>query len=159
MRIMIVSDTHGRHTNLDTALKREGSIDMLLHMGDIEHGEHDIEAIAQSPLHMVAGNNDYFSYLPKEKEIQIGPYKVWLTHGHNYFVSMDIRHLRDEARARKVDIVMFGHTHKPYIDLEGGVIVINPGSISYPRQEGRRATYIIMEIGADKRAHFELKYV
>ena len=159
MRIMIVSDTHGRHANLDTALKREGGIDMLLHMGDVEGGEHDIEAVAEFPLHMIAGNNDYFSYLPKEKEIQIGPYRVWMTHGHSYCVSMDTRRLREEARARKVNIVMFGHTHKPYLDIESDVMVINPGSISYPRQEGRRATYIMMEIDADKTAHFELKYV
>lgn len=159
MRIMIVSDTHGRHGNLEVALEQEGKIDLLLHMGDVEDDEHYIEAIAKYPVHMIAGNNDFFSYLPKEKEIKIGKYRVFMTHGHGYYVSMDTKRLRQEAQARGVDIVMFGHTHKPYMDLEGSVMVINPGSLSYPRQEGRRGTYIMMEIDRDGNAHFELKYV
>ncbi len=159
MKIMIVSDTHGRHGNLDLALEQEGSIDMLLHMGDVEHGDDYIEAIAEYPVHMVAGNNDCFSYLPKEKEIQIGKYRIWMTHGHGYYVSMDTQRLRHEAKVRGVDIVMFGHTHRPYMDLNGELMVINPGSISYPRQEGRRGTYIIMELDSQGHARFELKHV
>lgn len=159
MKILIVSDTHGRHGNLDEVLEREGKIDMLLHLGDVEDDEHYLEAIAEYPVHMLAGNNDFFSYLPGEKEIRIGKYKVFMTHGHGYYVSMNTRRLRDEAMARGVDIVMFGHTHKPYIDVEGDLKVINPGSLSYPRQEGRRASYVIMEINANGNASFELKFV
>lgn len=159
MKILIVSDTHGRHGNLDEVLEREGKIDMLLHLGDVEDDEHYIEAIAECPIHLLAGNNDFFSYLPHEKEIKIGKYKVFMTHGHGYYVSMNTKRLRDEAKARGVDIVMFGHTHKPYIDVEGDLKVINPGSLSYPRQEGRRASYVIMEINANGNANFELKFV
>ena len=159
MRIMIVSDTHGHHENLDIALEREGKLDMLLHMGDVEDGEHYIEAVAECPVHILAGNNDFFSYLPGEKEIKIGKYRVLMTHGHGYYVSMDTKRLRQEAYVRGVDIVMFGHTHRPYMDLDGEVIVLNPGSIAYPRQEGRKGTYIIMETDCDGNARFELKYV
>ncbi len=108
---------------------------------------------------MIAGNNDLFSYLPKEKELKIGKYKVWLTHGHTYYVSMSIERLRDAARARGVDIVMFGHTHRPYLDVEQKPMVLNPGSLSYPRQEGRKASYIIMEIDRSGNAEFQLNYV
>ncbi len=159
MRVMIVSDTHGRHGGLDAALEQEGKIDLLLHLGDVEDGEHYIEAIAEYPVHIIAGNNDYFSYLSKEKEIKIGKYRVFMTHGHEYYVSMNTKRLRQEASVRGVDIVLFGHTHKPYIDTEGDVMVINPGSLSYPRQEGRQGTYIMMEINASGEALFELKYV
>lgn len=159
MRILIVSDTHGRHGNLDEVLEREGKIDMLIHLGDVEDDEHYIEAIAEWPVHILSGNNDFFSYLPGEKEIKIGKYKVFMTHGHGYYVSINTRRLRDEAKSRDVDIVMFGHTHKPYIDVEGDLKVINPGSLSYPRQEGRRASYVIMEINANGNADFELKFV
>lgn len=159
MRILIVSDTHGRHGNLDAALEKEGRIDMVLHLGDIEGEENYFEAVAQWPYHIVGGNNDYFSQLSKEKEIRIGKYKVWMTHGHNYYVSINTERLRAAARARGVDIVMFGHTHRPYLDTLDTPIVLNPGSISYPRQEGRQASYIMMEIGSDGEAKFELKYV
>lgn len=159
MKILIVSDTHGRHGNLDEVLEREGKIDMLLHLGDIEDDEHYIEAVVDCPVHLLSGNNDFFSYLPGEKEIKIGKYRVFMTHGHGYYVSMNTRRLREEANARGVDIVMFGHTHKPYIDVEGDLKVINPGSLSYPRQEGRRASYVVMEINANGEAVFELKFV
>ena len=39
------------------------------------------------------------------------------------------------------------------------IIVINPGSLSYPRQKGRRASYIIMEIHEDNSVEYELQYV
>lgn len=159
MRILIVSDTHGRHGALDEVLEKEPNLDMVIHLGDVEDDEHYIEAIAQWPVHMIAGNNDYFSYLSKEKEIKIGKYKVLLTHGHTYYVSMNTKRLREEAKSRGVDIVMFGHTHRPYMDLEGDVMVMNPGSLSYPRQEGRCPSYIMMEIDSSGNAKFALKYL
>lgn len=159
MRILIISDTHGSHRNLDEILEREKDIDMLLHLGDVEGDDDYIEAVMDCPVHMVAGNNDYFSYLAREKEIQIGKYKVFMTHGHNYYVSMGTERLRQAARGRGVDIVMYGHTHRPKIDVSDDVIVINPGSLSYPRQEGRKATYIIMEINPAGEADFTLHYV
>lgn len=159
MKILIVSDTHGRHGNLDEILEREGRIDMLLHLGDIEDGEHYIEAAVDCPMHLLSGNNDYFSYLPGEKEIKIGGYRVFMTHGHGYYVSVNTKRLRDEANRRCVDVVLFGHTHKPYMDVEGDLKVINPGSLSYPRQEGRQPSYVVMEINANGNASFELKFV
>lgn len=159
MRILIISDTHGRHGNLDKVLEQEKDIDMLLHLGDVEQGEDYIETVAGCPVYLIAGNNDYFSYLPSEREICIGKYKVFMTHGHGYYVSMDTKSLRRAAQIRGVDIVMFGHTHRPYIDTSGDLVVINPGSLSYPRQEGRCATYVIMDIDCDGNAHFKLKYI
>lgn len=159
MRILIISDTHGSHRNLDEVLEREKDIDMLLHLGDVENDDDYIEAVMDCPVHIVAGNNDYFSYLPREKEIQIGKCKVFMTHGHNYYVSMNTERLRQAARQRGADIVMYGHTHRPKVDASEDVIVVNPGSLSYPRQEGRRATYIIMEINRAGEAEFTLHYV
>ena len=159
MRILIISDTHGSHRNLDEVLEREKDIDMLLHLGDVENDDDYIEAVMDCPVHIVAGNNDYFLYLPREKEIQIGKYKVFMTHGHNYYVSMNTERLRQAARQRGADIVMYGHTHRPKVDASEDVIVVNPGSLSYPRQEGRRATYIIMEINRAGEAEFTLHYV
>ena len=159
MKILIVSDTHGRHSNLDKVLEAEQDIDMLLHLGDVENGEDYIEAITKCPVYVIAGNNDLFSYLPTEREICIGKYKVLMTHGHGYYVSRDTKSLRRAATARGIDIVMFGHTHRPYLDVEGELMVINPGSLSYPRQEGRRGTYIVMETDRNGDAHFDLRYV
>ena len=50
MRVLIVSDTHGRHTSLDRALKEAGEIDMFIHLGDVEGGEDYIEAVVGGNL-------------------------------------------------------------------------------------------------------------
>lgn len=159
MKILIVSDTHGSLHNFDTVIEREKEVDMLLHLGDVEGDDDYMETVMDCPVHIVGGNNDYFSRLPSEMEIRIGSHKVFLTHGHGYHVSVDTRRLKQAARARGADIVMYGHTHRPEIDLEDDVKVINPGSLSYPRQAGRKATYVIMEIGNTGTAEFYLKYV
>ncbi len=159
MKIMIVSDTHKRHKNLEEALEKMGSIDMLIHLGDAEGYEDYIAEMAGCPLEIVSGNNDFFSNLEREKEIKIGKYKVLLTHGHYYYVSAGIEALKKEAYGRDVDIVMFGHTHRPLIEYDKGVTLINPGSISYPRQPGREPSFIMMELDRDGEAHFTIHYL
>lgn len=146
MKVLIVSDTHGKHRSLDRALEEAGEFDMFIHLGDVEGGEEYINAVIDCEKHMVRGNNDFFSELPQEEEFYIGKYRVFITHGHNYYVSLDTECLREEGRSRNVDIVMFGHTHRPFLEQSDGVTLLNPGSLSYPRQEGRKGSYMIMEI-------------
>ncbi len=84
MKILIVSDTHGKDTYLEQVIEREKPIDMLLHLGDLEGSEDYICAIAPCPVEMVSGNNDYFTQIEREKIIKIGAYKVFMTHGHRF---------------------------------------------------------------------------
>ncbi len=159
MKIMIVSDTHRRHENLQRALEKMGRIDLLIHLGDAEGYEDYIAAMAGCPVEIVAGNNDFFSMLEKEKEICIGNYKALITHGHYYYVTAGLENLRKEAYGRSMDIAMFGHTHRPVIEHEKGVTLLNPGSISYPRQPGRQPSFIMMEIDREGEAHYTIHYL
>lgn len=159
MRIMIVSDTHGRHGSFDKALEQAGKIDMLLHMGDVEGGENYIEAVAGCPVCMVAGNNDFFSFLEKEREFTVGGKRIFMTHGHYYYVSVGTERIKSEGLSRKADIVMFGHTHRPFLEESENITVLNPGSLSYPRQPGRQGSYMIMEIFPDGRVEYTTHYV
>ena len=70
MRVLIVSDTHGRHAALDRALEEAGRIDMFIHLGDVEGGEEYINAVVDCEKHLVKGNNDFFSDLPREEEFK-----------------------------------------------------------------------------------------
>ena len=36
MKVLIISDTHGKHENLKTVLKREKPVDLVVHLGDAE---------------------------------------------------------------------------------------------------------------------------
>lgn len=159
MKILIVSDTHRRHSNLETVLEREKPIDLMIHLGDAEGAEDYIAEIAGCPLEIVSGNSDFFSMLPREKELEIEGYHILITHGHYYYVTAGIEDIKKEAYGRGMDIVMFGHTHRPVIDYDRDVIAINPGSISCPRQEGKHPSYALMQIDRDGKADFTIKYL
>ena len=158
MKVLIVSDTHRKNDNYFKVLEMHKP-DMVIHCGDAEGAEYAITQAADCPVQIVLGNNDFFSDLPRELELNVGPYKVWVTHGHNYYVYMNSETIKREAIARGMDIVMYGHTHRPVIDIDDEVIAINPGSLSYPRQEVNRPSYIIMEIDRNDDAHFTVSYL
>lgn len=159
MKILVVSDTHGRNTNLEKVLRIVQPIDMLIHLGDLEGSEGYIESIAPCPVEMVCGNNDFYSALDREKILNIGKYKILITHGHNYYVGYDLSRIKAEAAKKGCNAVMFGHTHRPVIDQEGEVWALNPGSISYPRQDNRRPSYMIMYIDRKGEASFGINYL
>ncbi|MCQ2525207.1 MAG: metallophosphoesterase [Lachnospiraceae bacterium] len=158
MKVLIVSDTHRSNANYFKVVEMHKP-DMVVHCGDVEGSEYALSQAAGCEVVMVSGNNDFFSSLPKEVEFRVGKYKCFATHGHYYRVSMGTEMLYEEARHRGCDIVMYGHTHKPEVRREGSVIIVNPGSLSYPRQEGRKPSYIIMEIDRFEEVHFTIAYV
>lgn len=159
MKILIVSDTHGSHAPLEKVIEQVGEFDLFIHLGDVEEGEDYIGSLVECEKHIVRGNNDFFSGLEREEEFMIGQYKAFITHGHNYYVSLDPERIKEEGRARGADIVMFGHTHRPYLEIEDDITVLNPGSVSYPRQEGRRGSYMVMEIGDAGTVQYSQEYI
>lgn len=158
MKVLIVSDTHKKNDNYFKVVEMHKP-DMVIHCGDVEGSEYAITNAVDCPVHIVLGNNDFFSELPRELELEIASRKVWVTHGHNYYVSMGNEIIKKEAVARGMDIVMYGHTHRPVVDIDDDIIAINPGSLSYPRQEGHEPTYIIMEIDRFDELHFTIAHL
>ena len=108
--------------NFDRVIEKERPLDMLIHLGDVEGDEDYIPAVADCPVHMVRGNNDFFSDLPGEEEFMVEGYHIFTTHGHGYYVSMGETRLKQEARGRGADIVMYGHTHRPFYEKEEGLL-------------------------------------
>ena len=159
MKVLIVSDTHRNEDNLIMVLEREKNLDLLIHCGDVEGAEYEIEHYAGCKTIFVAGNNDFFSRLSKEVETQIDELHVWVTHGHNYYVNANPEYIKKEARARKMDVVMYGHTHRPVVEQTKDLIVINPGSLTYPRQEGRRPSYAVLETENSVIKRLEIVYL
>ena len=117
MKILVVSDSHGRDENLEQAVMQETPFDMLIHCGDVERAESFIEAFIECPCHIVSGNNDFFSDLPREEIIEVGNDQdfchswslLWCLHGCFRVV--------DEVRDHGCNIALFGHTHKPFLRI------------------------------------------
>ena len=159
MKVLIISDTHGHNRELEKVLDKVKPIDALIHCGDIEGQEDYITALAGCETFIVAGNNDYFSALPREQEFILDGKKILLTHGHYYGVSMGNERILEEGRGRTADVVMFGHTHRPCLEQYSDITLLNPGSLSYPRQQGRRPSFVIMDIDKSGVLHYTTKFL
>lgn len=159
MKALIVSDTHRHNENLEIVLKKVGHIDMLIHCGDAEGTEEQIRRLIDCPMCIVAGNNDFFSGLPAEAFFELEGRKILLTHGHYHHVSVGVERLVQDGLERGADIVIYGHTHRPMMEIRNGIVVLNPGSISYPRQADRVPTYMLMETDQYGDVHYTLHYI
>ena len=82
MRILVISDSHGRNDDVAGVVDQVGHIDMLIHCGDVERGEDYIRSLVDCPVYMVGGNSDYNLDLPRQLELTIGNYRVFVIHGH-----------------------------------------------------------------------------
>ena len=102
MRILVISDTHRKDDNVEKILKKEGPFDRIIHLGDVEGSQKKLMRMAKCPVDMVAGNNDMFGDLPKEKELDLCGHHILLTHGHYYYVSLDTGMLGSDAGAYQV---------------------------------------------------------
>ncbi len=159
MRVLVVSDTHGHLENLEQTLEECGQVDALMHCGDIEGQGDLIRRMIDGPCYMVAGNNDWGTDLRRELMLTLDDYRVFVTHGNFYGVSLGPERILDEALSRGVQIAAFGHTHRPMIEQHGNLTLINPGSLCYPRQAGRKPSYILMDFDRDHEVHFKICYL
>lgn len=158
MKALIVSDSHGRTSYLEWVIDRVGPIDALIHLGDFEGQEDYIRALVDCDTYIISGNNDYFSDVDREKVITLGNRRIFLTHGHRYSVYSGTDRLLETAHTEGYDIVMYGHTHIPSVEYREGVYIVNPGSISLPRQDGHTPTYLIMETLRSGDLYFNINY-
>lgn len=158
-KYLVVSDTHGRDQNFYDVLDIEEPLDGIIHCGDFEGSEGRFAMASNCPVYFVAGNNDFFSDLNREIEFDLEGHHFFVTHGHNYMVSMDLENIRSEGISRGADVIIFGHTHKPVAKELDGVYLFNPGSLSYPRQEGRKPSYLLINIDSDNTIKCEIKYL
>ena len=163
LRILIMSDSHGRNENVELAIAqvREeiGEFQMLIHLGDVGDAR-EIESLAGVPCYIVRGNTDYDAKLLNANVIEASGHRIFATHGHLYQVDMRLDLLRFAALENDCDIAMYGHTHVPYLEEDpDDITILNPGSISKPRQADHRYTYMVMEIDDEDEVTYVLRYV
>lgn len=158
MKILVISDSHGRNDDVKGVIEQVKDFDILIHCGDIERGDDYIRALVDCPVYMVAGNNDYNLDLPMQEIIEVEGYRILITHGHYYYVNSGTGTLEAYCLEHGIQVAMFGHTHVPYIDIGEELTVLNPGSLSYPRQDGRKPTFLLMEIDRFGDAHYAHGY-
>jgi putative phosphoesterase len=147
MKIGVISDTHDKHSNIDTALKffSEHGVSEVVHCGDwklVSSALHYIDVAQQFGIHTrgVLGNNDIevASFLELNKtnlktihlvegvlEFTVNDTKIVAYHGHHAPT------LRDTRNRTDYDFLLLGHTHKPVVDSNDNRLIVNPGSTAF----------------------------
>lgn len=147
MNIMIASDIHGYEKTcgkLIEAFRRERAERMLL-LGDLTDGSREVADMLngiKDSLLCIRGNCDHesdqrlldFPIMAYYCLLFLGGKVIFATHGHKY----------GKDNPPKADILLQGHTHTPaWEKLEGGMLYVNPGAVSFPRN-GSKNSYMMM---------------
>lgn len=145
MRLIILSDSHNSKSNLDLLIPViKNGVDMIVHAGDNFKDSVYLNQKTGIPVMAVCGNCDWDD-VEEDLIIDVDDVRIFLTHGHNYGVKYGLDKLAEVAKYNEADIAVFGHTHIKESREIDGVFLINPGSLSQPR-DGIKKTYVIMDI-------------
>lgn len=147
MKIGVISDSHGNKQALEKALNHMGKADVIFHLGDYVKDSEYIKEFHSGPIYCVKGNCDFFIDVkaPNERLELLKDKKVFAVHGHRYGVKDGIKDLYSKGLKIGADVILFGHTHCAGIVRVDEMIILNPGSVSRPR-DAKPPTYGIIEI-------------
>lgn len=145
MRILVLSDSHGKSYKIREILDKQKNASHLFFLGD---GLRDIEYLKDDypniKFHLVSGNCDFGFNNPYSSIEKIGDKIIFYTHGHNQSVKYGLEILKDIGKNVNAQIILYGHTHIAKIQYENGVYIINPGSVSQGREGGN--SYCVIDI-------------
>ncbi|HOJ12216.1 MAG TPA: metallophosphoesterase, partial [Clostridiales bacterium] len=147
MKILVLSDTHGDIDNAREAIKKNNDINLIIHLGDYFRDAQKLsDEFPNIPIEYIYGNSDFMiDETPAEKVLEFEGKRIFITHGHRYSVKWDYEKLFKKAYEVSADILLFGHTHVADLVKNGRCFVLNPGSISDPRDNSSES-YAIIEI-------------
>lgn len=146
MKVIIFSDAHGNKEVIKRVIEFNPDADYVISLGDSELPHSfllDLDIVA------IKGNYPRDGGFVFESILEVEGKRLFLTHGHKFGVSKNMRKLLAKGMETEVDIVLYGHTHIPKFDNVAGVFYMNPGSIYSPRSE-TPASYLILNIEKDK---------
>ncbi len=149
MRIVVISDTHGKSSRIDEVMARQNGYDMLLFLGD---GLRDFFGKEHFGAICVRGNCDSFfaeglgACVPAERMLDADGFKILMMHGHEWGVKASYERAAAHAVSMGADALLFGHTHKAMEKYypagsefcgtasEKPLYIFNPGSLGCSRE-------------------------
>jgi uncharacterized protein len=140
VRIAVISDTHNF---LDRKIpKLFAGVDHILHAGDIGLPIIVLELEQIAPVTAVGGNTDDPGFHYRQTQaIELAGRKFLVHHIVNPHAPADP--LRLCLAHERPDVVVFGHTHKPFCETIGGTLFFNPGHAGKQRFSLERSVAIL----------------
>jgi putative phosphoesterase len=137
--------------NYDYAIAREledcGCAYVTAH--DRELGQ---RSVAWTLAHTDQRSKDFMRSLPFDLRFELGGRKIHLVHGsprkvNEYLFEDKPASLYERlAAAESDDVLVFGHTHRPWIHEYSGVLFVNCGSVGKPKDGDARGAFAILEL-------------
>jgi putative phosphoesterase len=150
--------------NYDYAIARE-----LEDCGCAYITQHDRElgqqSVAWTLAHTDQRSKDFMRGLPFDLRFTVGEARVRLVHGsprkvNEYlFEDKPARLYERLAGIAECDVLVFGHTHKPWIHSYGGVLFVNCGSVGKPKDGDPRAGFAVLELDEHGRVRASIERV
>ena len=157
MRVVVISDTHGNVGGLRkvaSGLATSGAVDRFVHLGD-DYGDAEVfDELGSSYLRVPGVFSDHYvdGAVPNRLLQELGGWRFLLTHTRQSHAN-DLREdLKPEEliAQKKVDVVLYGHTHIPEISQQQGILFVNPGHLKDSDKKGYGASYAILDLGEDE---------
>jgi putative phosphoesterase len=141
------------HGNYDYAIGRD-----LEDCGCAYRDQHDRElgelSVAWTLAHTDQRSKDFMRELPFDLRFELGGRRVRLVHGsprkvNEYlFADKPARTFERIAAGADCDVLVFGHTHQPWVAEYGGVLFVNCGSVGKPKDGDPRAAFAVLDADA-----------
>ena len=145
--IGIISDTHGLVR--PQALEALKDVDMILHAGDIGSQEVLDTLNEIAPVVAVRGNNDKADWaraLPDWEVVEVGGVSIYMLH--------DVKEIDISPSGAGFQVVVSGHSHRPAVAEQRGVLYVNPGSAG-PRRFTLPVSLAHLHV-ADEKVHAQI---
>ena len=136
--IGLISDTHAHLPILSKEIPesvfevfKEANVSLIIHAGDVTNLNiiKKLERIA--PVVAVYGNVDppkMRTILPTMSITEINGLRIGVIHNVGFPPFWGMNEMERIAKEKDLNVLVFGHTHKPFLRVKEGVIFINPGS-------------------------------
>lgn len=140
-QLAVLSDTHGLLR--DTVIERLQGVQVILHAGDVGKPL-VLEQLGEiAPTYAVKGNVDHgewASKLPFDVHLSLNGQRCYMVHRR--------QDLAQAVLDSGLDVIIFGHSHKPYLGKHENTLLLNPGSIG-PRRFTLPVSMVLMFWEAD----------
>ena len=131
---------------------------------DPEEQERGDRSLMWTRAHVTPENKAFLRELHKEIRFEADGKRVLLVHGsprriNEYlFEDRPLSSFQRLVASSNADIIIFGHTHKPYTKLVDNVLFLNAGSVGKPKDGDWRACYVALDIAAGTAEFIRVPY-
>lgn len=130
IKLLVFSDNHRDREIVIKMLSQNKDVDHIISLGD---SEMSVAELSNLNIIGVKGNYPFEPKFPYDLQLNFGNFQILFTHGHRFNVKSGDSQLYHYAKENGCHIVCFGHTHMYVITDCEDVVLVNPGSLAFPK--------------------------